>query len=82
MALIQDLLDPGVAAISAAVVTAAITMNLAFFRWLGNKFNTLEQEIDNLTKVDLVRHEANIYRFERIAVALAKLGVDNGTKGK
>jgi hypothetical protein len=30
---------------------------------------------------DQTRHEENLYRFEKISVALARLGSTNGTKG-
>lgn len=43
----------------------------------------LVKMIDTHETKDQTRHEENLYRFERISVALAKMGSDNGThKGK
>lgn len=36
--------------------------------------------LDKHEGMDQARHEENLYRFEKIAVALARLGSTNGTK--
>lgn len=49
----------------------------------GNVANRIQEAllkmIDNHETKDQTRHEENLYRFEKISVALAKLGSDNGT---
>jgi hypothetical protein len=62
-----------------------------FLKWLVDRFDKLSTAIkdsnirtqDWLTdheEKDLHRHEENLYRFEKIAVAIAKMGIPNGTK--
>lgn len=73
-----------------AMITAAVTINLTFFRWLIGKFKLLDSEIhinretvskmlDSHESQDQRRHEENLYRFEKISVALARMGSTNGT---
>lgn len=38
--------------------------------------------LENHEVKDQTRHEENLYRFEKISVALARLGSSNGTYGK
>lgn len=40
---------------------------------------SLIKMVDDHETKDQTRHEENLYRFERISVALARLGSDNGT---
>lgn len=47
---------------------------------IANKIQeALLRMIDNHEIKDQTRHEENLYRFEKISVALARLGSDNGT---
>ena len=73
------------ATIFVGACTITLTILLAFLRWLGNRFETLSKSITettNLTQTwlreheekDQDRHIENLYRFEKIAVSLAKLG--------
>ena len=65
-----------------------MTVMIAFLKWLGDKFDKLSraiQETNNTTQIwlrdheekDQERHIDNLHRFEKIAIALAKLGSDN-----
>lgn len=38
--------------------------------------------LDNHENLDQRRHEENLYRFEKVSVALARLGSSNGTYNK
>lgn len=57
------------------------------FRAVEEKTNTRVEKLENIQRVsmdaheikDQLRHDQNLTRFERISVALAKLGSDNGT---
>lgn len=64
-------------------VSAALTLNLAFFRWLDKKFKSVEDTakevrdttrtvLDNHEDKDQHRHEENIERF---AVVETKLNI-------
>lgn len=88
---ITDFTDPGVAPIVAAIITAAVSANTLFLKWLIQSFRDLRVEIktssentikwlDSHESQDHRRHEENLYRFEKVSVALAKLGSDNGQK--
>ena len=85
-----DLLQPGMATVLSVTTTILISINTLFFKWLTSSFNTLKQDIkenankyttwlENHENKDQHRHEENLYRFEKISVALARLGSDNGT---
>jgi hypothetical protein len=80
----------GPATILVGVVTIVISLNTVFFRWLSNNFTSLKHDIEENAKKysswlttheekDQGRHEDNLYRFEKISVALARLGSNNGT---
>ncbi len=86
-------IDPGIATISAATIGILFSANTVFFRWLISSFNQVRNDIKHQTeksfqwlddheRKDQDRHEENLYRFEKISVALAKLGVENGTAEK
>lgn len=86
MDLISNYLNPNVLTLLFGV--AGIFM--AFSRWLAHKFKFVEdlaREFEKSTTVlldrheaqDQARHEENLHRFERISVALARLGSTNGT---
>lgn len=81
---LQELTDPAIAPIVAAVLSIVFTLNMAFARWLIKNFTDLRNEIrlvnerivnwlDLHENEDQRRHEDNLRRFEQIAVALAKL---------
>jgi hypothetical protein len=98
--IIDGLFQPGVAPIVGSVITAIVSINTLFLKWLIDNFKTLRQSIDTqglaATRIeqktskmledhedkDQSRHEENLYRFEKISVALARLGSSNGTYEK
>lgn len=53
---------------------------------LNGKFNKIDLDVKKLLDThedkDQFRHEANLLRFERISVALARLGLTDGSYGK
>lgn len=68
-------------------------LNILFIRWLDRRFETLginlKENVASFTnwlkdheEKDQDRHIENLYRFEKISVALAKLGSTNGTYNK
>lgn len=74
----------------AALAGIFFTVNLYLMKWLSNKFKYYECmiqrieksayiQMDNHESKDQARHEEALYRFEKISVALAKLGSTNGT---
>lgn len=81
---LQELTDPTIAPIVAAVLSIIFTLNMAFARWLVKNFSDLRTEIrivnerivqwlDAHENEDQRRHEDNLLRFEKISVALAKI---------
>lgn len=87
---LESVFSPEVSTIAGSVISGLIGVNIMFIKWLNNKFDKLAVEIktqntsftkqvDDHEDKDQVRHEENLYRFEKIAVALARLGSDNGT---
>lgn len=84
MSILNEITDPGIAPITAAVITAAVGLNTMFFRWLVSSFRALSKDIQGLAALsrkqlddhedkDQYRHEENLRRFEIIAVALARV---------
>lgn len=82
MSVMGDLTQPGVAPIVGAVITAIVSLNTIFLRWLLASFQGLREDIKDLGKShqsqidahedkDQRRHEENLKRFETIAIALA-----------
>jgi len=78
------------APILGAIITGLFSINVLYFKWLLNSFSSLRDKIERTTSTtekmldqheakDQHRHEENLYRFEKISVALAKLGSTNGT---
>lgn len=73
-----------------SVITGLISVNIAVIKWLVGKFAKVSdkldaqslafnKQVDDHEVKDQVRHEENLYRFEKISVALARLGSENGT---
>lgn len=73
----------------AAVAGLFVTVNLALIRWLSSKFqhfHNIAEETRKEAFAELQKHEDKdqdrfeqiLNRFEKVAVALAKLGSDNG----
>lgn len=71
--------------------TVGVSIQTIFIKWLIDKFDKLGHTITDSTtstsdwlkeheEKDQDRHIQNLYRFEKISVALAKLGAENGTK--
>lgn len=88
MSILQDIASPGVAPLVGAAITAVVSINTMFLKWLINKFDKLSDSIVDLAKThqkqideheekDQVRHEENLKRFETIAVALARVDATN-----
>lgn len=60
---------------------------VAWLAWhLNSKFAKIDRDVQRLLDdhedKDQLRHEANLIRFEKISVALARLGLANGVYGK
>lgn len=90
---IEEIFQPGIGPVIGAVLSAFFAANTVFFRWLISSFREVRTDIktqtertntwlDNHEGKDQNRHEENLYRFEKISVALAKLGSDNGSHHK
>lgn len=88
---LEEFIQPSLAGILTAGITGFFALNAVFITWLMNSFSklrhTIEKSEDVLEKTfdthevkDQARHEENLYRFERISVALARLGSTNGTR--
>lgn len=88
---VEDVLQPSTAPIVAAVITAAVSANMIFVKWLIQNFRDLRAELNQSYEAtkrwldvhedhDQQRHEENLHRFEKVSVALARLGSSNGTK--
>lgn len=86
--LVEEITQPGVASILASVITTTVALNGLFIKWLISNFHKIEQSIKDIAlnfdkheEHDQTRHEENLHRFEKISVALARLGSTNGTHG-
>jgi len=73
-----------------SILTLFLAVNLGFVKWLTGKFKYYETLVKNIEATAyrlLEKHEENdqrrfeetLYRFEKVSVALAKLGAENGT---
>jgi hypothetical protein len=82
---------PVISSLITTLVTAFFAVNTFFFRWLMSSFSKLRDLIEEQEKEmrdwlnehedrDQLRHEENLHRFEKIAVALARMGSTNGTR--
>lgn len=89
--MLKDFLDPAWTPITAALMTIAFGVVTLYFRWLLGNFDRLEKSIKELNTtiarwlnthedLDQSRHEQNLGRFERISVALARIGKDEETR--
>lgn len=88
MSVFADITQPGVAPLVGAAITAVVSINTLFLKWLLKSFEGLRTNITDLAKThqlqiddheekDQVRHEDNLRRFETIAVALARIDATN-----
>lgn len=86
-----DALSQQSVSIIIALFTAGVSIQTIFIKWLVDKFDRLGTTITHSTNLtqdwlkdheekDHDRHIENLHRFEKISVALAKLGHTNGTK--
>lgn len=89
MTFLEEITQPGIASIIASVITTTVALNGLFIKWLISNFHKTEQSIKEIAQSfdkhedhDQRRHEENLYRFEKISVALARLGSSNGTHDK
>ena len=85
MSIFEEIVQPGTATVVGAAITAVVSIQTLFLKWLVDRFDKLSSALkdqaasthDWLTdheEKDQRRHEENLYRFEKIAVALARLG--------
>lgn len=83
----KDYLDPAITPLIAATMTIFFGMVTVYFRWLIGSFDRLESTIKDLSRattswldshedLDQHRHEQNLLRFEKINIALTKLGAN------
>lgn len=86
----EDLIQPGLNGIFTTAISGFFGLIVLYFRRLTHSVTVLRESIDkheddvrsliaNHEDKDQDRHVENLYRFERIAVSLAKLGSSNGT---
>lgn len=84
MSFVQDIVQTGVAPLVGAAITAIVSINTLFLRWMLDSFKGLridikdlavshQEQIDVHEEKDQVRHEENLKRFETISVALTRL---------
>jgi len=77
-------IQPGHATILVGVMSLLFGAHMHFFRWLGRKFERLNEVVEHLgrehrTQLDIhegrdqQRHEENLARFQEINVSLARL---------
>lgn len=75
--------------IAAAVIGTVVSVNTILFGWLKSSFSELRVKMEEYynSNRELIyeneschkkEHLENLHRFERISVALARLGSDNG----
>lgn len=90
---IEDLVSSSSAPIIASAMTISFGIVSLYFKWLVGSFRKLEHSVlltqkdfanilDHHETKDQTRHEENLYRFEKISVALARMGSTNGTHTK
>jgi hypothetical protein len=90
MTFIDTITQPGVGPIVGAAISAIVGLNSLLLKWLIGSFRDLRTEIKTQGEttikwlsshetLDQHRHEENLYRFEKVSVALARLGSENGT---
>lgn len=84
MNLLEQLAQPGTATIVVGCLSIIATFHMTFFKWLGKKFDTIFDKLENQGKEyrtlldihegrDQQRHEENLARFEQLHVSLARL---------
>lgn len=89
----EELIQPGTASVLGGAISAMVGLNGLFIRWLVKSFDGLRADMKqssseyngwlrNHEVMDQNRHEENLYRFEKISVALARMGSTNGTHNK
>lgn len=82
---LEDLLKPETAHIAGAIITGLISLQTVFLKWLIDSFKGLRKDLSYQARTtqewlrdheekDQVRHEENLNRFEKIGIALARLG--------
>ena len=71
--------DSGIATLIASFLASSLGITAIIFSWLRSNFENIHKWLDAHEAQDQRRHEENLYRFEKISVALAKLGSSNGT---
>lgn len=82
---LQELFEPGTMHIAGAVITGLISLQTVFLKWLIDSFKGLRTDLNaqahqtqtwlrDHEEKDQTRHEENLNRFEKIGIALARLG--------
>lgn len=85
MTFFDELTQPGTSTIIASAITALVSIQTVFLKWLIDSFAQLRKDLQLqatnsfqwLTAheaKDQIRHEENLKRFERISIILAKSG--------
>lgn len=78
-------MSSGTATLVGAAVTAIVSIQTLFLKWIVDRFDSLSSVLRDQAasmhdwladheEKDQRRHEENLYRFEKVAVALARLG--------
>lgn len=78
---IADIYPSALLPILSPVITAIASANLVFLGWLYQSFQKFRVELREQEQQLNKHHLENLRRFEKISVALAKLGATNGTYG-
>lgn len=85
MTFFDELTQPGTSTIIASAITALVSIQTVFLKWLIDSFAQLRKDLQTqahntfvwLTdheEKDQIRHEENLKRFERISIILAQAG--------
>lgn len=66
-------------------ITPGIAAVVGLGWWLSGQFARVKNDLHNMLNTheekDQIRHEANLLRFEKISVDLARMGLLNGIYG-
>lgn len=84
MTFFESISQPGTSTIIASAITALVSIQTVFLKWLIDSFRDLRKDLQaqastSLTwlreheEQDQIRHEDNLKRFETISITLAKI---------
>jgi len=85
MSILEEISQPGTASLVGAVITALVSVQTVFLRWLIKSFDELRTDLKTTAtgtsnwlkdheEKDVDRHLENLRRFETISVSLARIG--------